>query len=299
MPFLPGVAVLESHPVAGRHQHRRGLIAPEQPPEPILGGLAAGQGGHVPAVIVGTGELGGEFLMQRANQFLGTQCRRPVVVIGDAEQDRLPGQADLAGLGRDDRGGIVGIVFEMIEPQPPDGVLRIEAILKREVQFRRPPDQEQVVRHAPFRVGRIGGVDAVTGQEIAGRLARLISVFAGEFPVERFRTAGGGLRLAVAQQRLERFANPRIGVMGEDHPPAGLGQVGLVDPRHDAEEPLAGLPGPGGQIPQQPDVGPRLGECQGGDLGDRHRRGERFPGRAVDAVEMQKLLGHGDSEVAW
>ena len=210
----------EGHPVRAGEEERRRLGPAQQFGEPVLGRVVAEQRRQLESLDVGqrpdAAGAGGE----RQRHLIVQQAGRTIAVVLHHEDRRaLLERHRRAGLVGDDVLGVGGVVLGPVEVQPADVPVEIEQVLELERDVRRRSDQQQVDRDA------VGGIDdrhpgPVTLDPALGGVARPHALGAVEH-----REEGLGLPLAMREQRLERGLHRRIGVLGEDHRPARLGQV--------------------------------------------------------------------------
>ncbi len=192
---------------------------------------------------------------------------------------RLPDELTL--LGGHHAMGIAGVVPDSIEVQPADRVLHVELVLERIGNRLRSSDDEQVIGDH-VRIGRPGR-GALAGEEILLGLARAVAGLAGELPV-----APLGLALSVIEQLAECLPDGRVGVVGEDDPPAGLRQLARVDALFGAERTLRNAVVPPPEFLEVVRVD-KPAARHARDLRRRHRRKQVCAGHGVDAVEHEEL----------
>jgi hypothetical protein len=151
------------------------------------------------------------------------------------------GQGEGAGLGLDDAAGVAGKGLQvrlavLLEPEPADGVLDVELVLELPGDGLGAADQQEVIRHL-VRVGGHAGGGAGAGEEGALGLLRVadpVAEVAGVLPGVALALAGG-LGPAVLEQLFQGVLDGGVGVVGEDHAPAGRRQVLGVDALDGAE----------------------------------------------------------------
>lgn len=163
-----------------------------------------------------------------------------VIRVGNAKEGSALGARKVGGFGLNDAVCVAGVVFELFKINASNAVLYIKLILKSVGDGFGRADDHQVVGNALAR-SRIRGTGTAPEafEKVVFRFAVLIAqVRTDEFPVEIW-VVGRSLFLAQVKQRFERILDGVHRFLRqtgwENHAPAGLGQVGVVDAFANAE----------------------------------------------------------------
>ena len=274
---LPWIAHGEFHAVTGGEEEGRRLPAAEEPRELGLGGGFLDAGAHLP--VRPRRAQGGR---DRRHQALAAHPGGGVAGVLDAEEAHPTRQIDPTGFRGHDARGVMSVVLDAIEREPAHRVLHVELGLEAERHRFRAADQEQVVGHLR-RIGRSRS-GTVAGEEL--RL-RLVGPKAVRLFVHLEQVAG--LLAAQREQRRERLADRRIGVVGEDDSPTGLVQPLGVHPLLDAEVLAVLLFVAEAQLGEV--LGLLLAAQKTTQVLRRHRRQAVAAGGTVDTVEREEVVG--------
>ena len=264
----------------GRGQQQVGAVrAAEVGQELLLVRARLEEPGHGPPLLVLTQAVGHR-TCEQARALVGRG-----VVLRPGSEDRQAYRARRAVKGsRHHVLGIGGVPAGVLEGQAAHGVLDGQLGLEEERDLVGTTHEQQVVGQH-LRTHR-SGPGPVPGHEGVLGLSGLIAELPGELPVETLR---GGRRLASAelQQRPQGGQHVGIGPSGEDHTPAGLGQVAGVDAETRPQMVLGAAAVPLQQRTRRPRL--VVGDAEHGlrQLVRTRRWQEILPARRVDTVDNE------------
>ena len=173
--------------------------------------------------------LGGKGGAERLDELFGGELGRVIARVGDAEKGGAARQLDTILFCGVDAGRVVGVFLQRIEMEAADRILDVELVLELVGDGIGAADDQQVVGNL-VGIGR-ARAGAVSSQEAPlGVLVATVAVRAFVEPEVVPR-----LLFAECDQVRQSFLDGRVGVVGEDHAPAGLIQLLGVDPFLDAQ----------------------------------------------------------------
>jgi hypothetical protein len=193
----------EAHAVAGGEQQRRRGAA-EQPRERLVCGRLAGDLFDRPA-----GQLWDlrQQVGERGDQRGRARLGRVVVGVGDREERQPAVEREGLRLGSDDAAGVMRVLLDGVEADPPDRILDADLRLEAERDLLRVADEQQVIGHLlRIRRARAG---AVAREEL---LLALAGAHAGDPGVLLIVALDGpaGDAASVGQQRRKGLADRRL-----------------------------------------------------------------------------------------
>ena len=223
--------------------------------------------------------LGGKGGAERLDELFGGELGRVIARVGDAEKGGAARQLDTILFCGVDAGRVVGVFLQRVEMDAADRILDVELVLESVGDGIGAADDQQVVGNL-VGIGR-ARAGAMTGQEAGlGVLGAAVAVRAF---VELEVTPG--LVFAERDEVGQGLLDRRVGVVGEDDPPAGLIQLLGVDPFLDAQCFFGLLVVPEAELVQVLRL--RFAPNERRQLGPRHGRQAVVAGGAVDAVEVE------------